>query len=121
MSKCIDLLWQALNMTQGLHVQAAMEAGIAEEQNKAKVLEDSLAQAQAGLETAQSEKQALQKSLEELQENLYNQVSCLPVLQCSAFGWKGRLRRATCQTLCSRTPPYKSLRAFHGVGMRRRV
>lgn len=102
-------------------MQAALEAGTAEEQNKAKVLEDSLAQAQAGLEAAQSKKQALEKSLEELQENLYNQVSCLPVLQCSAFGWKGRLRRAICQTLCSRTPPYKSLRAFQPVSMRRRV
>jgi hypothetical protein len=66
-------------------VQAALDAGAAEEQNKAKMLQDSLAQAQAGLEAAQSEKQALQKSLEELQENLYNQVSCLPVLHCSAL------------------------------------
>ncbi len=62
-------------------MQAALEAGIAEEQNKAKMLEDSLAQAQAGLKAAQSEKQALQKSLEDLEETLYIQVRRLPELQ----------------------------------------
>ena len=58
-----------------VNLQAALEGGRAEEQQRVTALEASLAQAQADLKEAKAAKQTVQERLEQQEEKLYNQVS----------------------------------------------